>query len=101
MIHFAELTDEEFELIKKGLDLLSNDEKLGKSLFKGLLLSSAPNEQAKADLDRIFAEDEEKERRAQIERQDKITTIQYKLIQLRKFQAAKPGIASDAIASEN
>lgn len=101
MIHFADLTDEEFEIIKKGLDLLANDDRIGKLLFKGLLKSSAPNDAAKEEMEKIFREDDERERRAQIERQDKITTIQYKLIQLRKFQAAKPGIASEAIASEN
>ncbi|GLU54480.1 hypothetical protein Dfri01_39410 [Dyadobacter frigoris] len=101
MIQFAELTDEEFELIKKGLDLLANDDRIAKTLFKGLLISTAPNGPAKADMERMFKEDEERERRAKIDRNDKITTIQYKLIQLKRFQAAKPGIASEAVASEN
>ena len=101
MTTFVELTDEEFGLIRKGLDMLANEKIEGKNMMKELLLRQAPNAFVKAKMEGIFSEEEAKEKRELLERQDKITTIQYKLIQLRKFQAAKPGIASDAIASEN
>lgn len=101
MIHVARLTDEEFALIKKALDLLANDKNFSRSMMKGLFLGQAPDAASKAELEKVFRQDEEKEKRENEERFDKITTIQYKLLQLKKFLAAKPGISPEAFASDN
>jgi len=98
---FVELTDEEFSLIRKALDMLGNEKNEGRNMMKELLLRQAPNALDRAKMEAVFDQQEEKEKRELSERPDKITTIQYKLIQLKKFLAAKPGIKTGAVASDN